>query len=349
MSLFSQKHFNAEVFAKYLTTISDLKRNELLKSGALRVRNDIKALFPDQVGGNYARIPFKGFIGGEPVNYDGSTDITANERQTFSQGVIVIGRAKGFTEKDFSSDITGGVNFLPIAREVAHYWDNVDQDTLLSILKGIFSMTGTKNLEFVNAHTTDISDSEDGFVGVTTLNTAIQKALGDAKNAFTVAIVHSAVATNLENLNLLSHLKYTDKAGVQRDLNLATWNGRYVLIDDSMPTEIVPADGDSPAYTKYTSYVLGEGAFDYVDVGVTVPVEMDRNPARNGGETTLYTRQRKIFAPRGISFEPASIPLSPTNAQLEDGKSWTLVHNGQSTKSYIDHKNIPIARIISRG
>lgn len=350
--IFDQKAFNSEVFGKYVETVSDLKRNELLKSGALRVRNDIKAMFPDQTGGNYAKIPVKAPISGTPDNYDGSTNINSNSRKTYTQGMVVVGRAKGFVEKDFSSDITGGEDFLPLASEIAHYWDNVDQDTLLSILKGIFAMTGTENLKFVNGHTNDISSKASGnVVDATSLNTTIQKATGDNKNIFTVAIMHSVVATNLENLNLLGYLKYTDSNGIQRDLGLATWNGRMVLIDDNMPTEDVAesASGKGDGYTKYTTYILGNGAFDYADVGVKVPFEMDRNPAQNGGETTLYSRQRKLFAPAYISYEPTAIPVSPTASQLETGTSWTLLHDGATSKSYVSDKNIPIARIISRG
>lgn len=350
-SIFDQKAFNAEVFGKYVDTVSDLKRNELLKSGVFRVRNDIKAMFADQTGSNYALIPMKAPIGGDAVNYDGSTDITANSRKTYTQGMVVVGRAKGFVEKDFSFDITGGNDFLPVASEIAHYWDNIDQDTLLSILKGIFSMTGGDNAKFVSEHTTDISavtTAGANVVGATTLNSAIQKATGDNKNIFKVAIMHSVVSTNLENLNLLNYLKYTDASGIQRDLGIATWNGRLVLIDDNMPVSQVGSE-DS-AYTTYTTYVLGSEAFDYVDCGVKVPYEMDRNPAKNGGETTLYTRERKLFAPKGISYAPASIPLSPLATSLEAGASWTLAHDSDtSSKSYFPHKAIPIARIISRG
>ena len=45
----------------------------------------------------------------------------------------------------------------------------------------------------------------------------------------------SVVATNLENLKLLDYMKYTDADGIERDLGLATLNGRIVLIDDTMP------------------------------------------------------------------------------------------------------------------
>lgn len=51
---------------------------------------------------------------------------------------MVVGRAQSWTELDFSSDITGGTDFMGnVAQQVAEYWDGVDQDTLLSILKGI--------------------------------------------------------------------------------------------------------------------------------------------------------------------------------------------------------------------
>lgn len=44
--------------------------------------------------------------------------------------------------------------------------------------------------------------------------------------------------------------------------------------------------------------------------------------------------------------------LSPTDAELENGQNWTLVHSGETTASqrtYINHKAIPIARIQSLG
>ena len=149
------------------------------------------------------------------------------------------------------------------------------------------------------------------------------------------------------------YLKYTDKDGITRDIDLATWNGRLVIIDDSMPTEEVAAAGEEPAYTKYTTYVLGEGSIDYEELKVKHPYGASRDEAKNGGEDTLYMRQRKVFAPVGISYEKKSqASLSPTDAELADGSNWALVHSGEdkeTDRSYIDHKSIAIARIISRG
>lgn len=352
---FDAKSFNPEAFGAYTSRIPNLKRNELLKSRALKPNQEIRSVLSSQTGTGYATFPIYGNLDGAPVNYDGVTDIDATSTKTFEQSVVSFGRAKAWTEKDFSFDITGGADFMSnVAKQVSEYWEAEDQDTLLSILKGIFAMTGANNLKFVEGHTNDVSAEagEAGLVGATTLNNTIQKACGQNKGKFSIAIMHSQVATNLENLRLLKYMTYTDKDGIQRDLALATWNGRAVLIDDSMPTEEVAAGEGVEAHTKYTTYVLGDGAFFYENLGAKVPYEMARDPKTNGGQDTLYTRHRKVFAPYGISYTKASqASLSPTNEEFANGANWTLIHDGGNGagRTYIDHKAIAIARIISRG
>lgn len=400
---FDSKSFNPQAFKYMVERVPNLHMHEIKKSKALAGNPDIKATLGGSQGGTgYARIAMRGLLDGDAVNYDGQTDITATNTKTFEQGVVAVGRAKAWVEKDFSYDITGGIDFMAnIASQVSEYWDGVDQDTIIAILDGIFAMTGTKNLEFVNNHTYDVTEQVDGKMSPTTLNSATNKACGANKKKFTLVFMHSDVATNLENLNLVAHLKYTDKDGIQRELDLYTWNGKLVVIDDDMPTseqegfyikakstdegalEVVADDAASISakqiklasvtpvaenyktptvgdyvvfvddFTEYITYVLGNGSISYEDLGVKVPYEMNRNPAKNGGEDTLYSRQRKVFAPFGISYEKKSqATLSPTDDELRDGQNWTLVHSGESVaanRSYINHKAIPIARIKSRG
>lgn len=448
MAKFDSKTFNANAFGKYIDTVEQTKKNEMIGSGVLSSNRQIKQAFSGQTGVVYATLPMFARIGGEAQNYDGETDITANTTGSYERGVVVVGRANAWTERDFSEDITDGAGFMSnVARQISSYWEEVDQATLLSILKGIFRMSGEENLEFVNGHTLDITGVEDNKVGAGTLNQAIQKASGDQKCRYELVIMHSAVATNLEQLQLLEYMKYTDKNGVERNLSLATWNGRIVLIDDTMPcarvmasagtqgvytltvstaaaegdvitideeTYICGADfaqaGDTsgcaaaladllevqyngrftvsvsgatitlkqvsngmggqpvvgitgtmkmtaqtttpgvlPTYTdSYTTYIFGRGAFDYEDVGCETPYEMSRDPRTNGGMDTLYSRQRKVFAPYGISFTKEVMQSnSPTDKELSRGENWTLVHDGDG--NVIDHKSIAIARIISRG
>lgn len=342
---FDAKSFNPQAFKYKADRIPRTRMNEMRKSRVLTGNPDIRAVFTTQDGTAYARLAMRGLLDGDAVNYDGKTDITATSTKTFEQGVVVVGRAKAWTERDFSYDITGGQDFMDnVAKQVADYWQDIDQDTLLAILRGVFAMTSTKGAEFVKKHTYEV----DGPMEATTLNSATAQACGDHKKKFSMIFMHSAVATSLENLNLLTALKYTDKEGVTRDLTLYTWNGKLVIVDDGMPTEQAE-DGS----TVYTSYVLGEGTINYEDIGAKVPYEMARDPKTNGGQDTLYTRQRKVFAPFGISYEKAKqASLSPTDDELADGTNWDLVHSGEATeaeRSYVNDKVIAIARIKSKG
>lgn len=342
---FDAKSFNPQAFKYKADRIPRTRMNEMRKSRVLTGNPDIRAVFTTQDGTAYARLAMRGLLDGDAVNYDGQTDITATSTKTFEQGVVVVGRAKAWTERDFSYDITGGQDFMDnVAKQVADYWQDIDQDTLLAILRGVFAMTSTKGAEFVKKHTYEV----DGPMEATTLNSATAQACGDHKKKFSMIFMHSVVSTNLENLNLLTALKYTDKDGVTRDLTLYTWNGKLVIVDDGMPTEEAE-DGS----TVYTSYVLGEGTINYEDIGAKVPYEMARDPKTNGGQDTLYTRQRKVFAPFGISYEKAKqASLSPTDDELADGTNWDLVHSGEATeaeRSYVNDKVIAIARIKSKG
>ncbi len=388
MALFDLVNFNGEVFDATVRETPNLRMNELLHCGAIVERGEYASMLPDQKGGNFITTLIKARLSGKTVNYDGKTNITAEERGNYSMGRIVIGRAQGWTEKDFVSDISGD-DYSAAAGEVAEFWDDVDQDTLLSTLKGVFAMNTGEGKKFVDAHTYDISAKEDGTFGATTLNTGMQMALGDKKANFALVIMHSRTATILENLNLLEYMKYTDSNGIERNLPLATLNGRIVLVDDTMPTKQVDAtymkttdqtvqegktyyelsskeykvvgspesnpatagyyEKTADAYTEYTTYVLGNGAIEYTNCGVKVPSEMDRDPAKNGGETTLYTRQRKVFSPYGISWKNTSI-VSPTTEELETGTNWEIAHNNSSDKSAsYPIKAINIMRIITRG
>lgn len=470
-SVFDKKIFNGEVFQGYVDRIPNPNRTELIRSRAIRPRPDLAAAMADQDGGNYLTTTLKGLINNHvPQNYDGTTNLVAGSTVTFKHSRVVVGRMAGWTENDFSYDITGGQDFIEnIAQQISEYWEEIDQGTIVNILTGVFNMSDAAGAEFVDKHTTDVtgnaatSEVAAGCMSGTTLNSAIQKACGDNKGKFSLAIMHSQVATNLENLKLLAYMKYTDAKGIERDLQMATLNGRVVLIDDSMPTvEVVgtqgvytlqittaPAAGDkitifgveytwvangttstdtnlvlpstvnasncaqvlynklnalttgtatkytitrstdtitftqkttaygyhkpvvtvtqaatdgalvvavaettaSAEYVQYTTFVLGDGAIEYTNCGAKVAYEVDRDPATNGGQDTLYSRQRKCFAPYGISFTMASMStLSPSDSELRNGANWELVNSATAEgKQYISHKTIPIARIISKG
>ena len=457
--VFDTKYFNAEVFGGYVDRVPNLRMNRLLQSGAIRNRPELAANLRDETGGNYIATPLLGLIGGTPGNYDGLTDISLSSTTTYMHSRIVVGRQKGWEEKDFSYDITGGVDFMAnAAAQVSKYWADVDQDTLTSILNGIFAMTGDANLAFVNNHTSDITavantNGVTGFIDAPALNSALQKACGSNRSAFSVVIAHSTVVTNLENANIVARMKVKEN-GIERETGLGTIGGRLLLEDDNgtattteasagtqgvytVTISTALASGDSvkvagvtysyssgattasaqatalataigsdatagalysasasdgvvtlteksgkygtgapaldatglttgvvavatttagkaptSAGTVYTTYILGAGAFERTDCGAKVPYEMSRDPLKFGGKDMLITRQRKCFAPYGISFTKASMSsTSPTALELENGANWELVHSptADGVTQYLDHKAIPIARVLSLG
>ncbi len=358
MAKFDSKTFNPNAFGAYVKRVPNLNLNALAKSRAIGTNEQAKQALSSQTGSIYATIPYFGRITGDTSqNNDGATDITSSGTTTYEQGFVVASRMDSWTERNFSKNITAGVDFMDnVAQQISEYKYDVRQAMLLKILEGIFAQSTTGSTakakaakEFVEKHTYDITGNGEGLVNAVTLNKAIQRAAGDNKNIFKLAVMHSEVATNLENLNLLEYLKYKDSSGIEQSLTIGQWNGRIVLIDDNMPAEEVPASGSGEsavsAYTKYTTYVLGEGAIVLDEIGDSVPYEMNRNPEKNGGQDTLYVRDRYMIGAEGLSYlKPSGVSVS--NADLANGANWEIINDGQK---YLAHKAIPIVRIISKG
>lgn len=354
MQKFRDKIFNEEVFERYVNSLPSTKENSLIKNGLFTNVNKYKALMSEQTGGYAVLSPIKGRLGGTPVNYDGNTNIPKGaERDTFFQRKVCYGRAMSWGEYDFSADITN-TNFKAEAQEVRDYWDEQRQSTVLSILAGIFGMTGGVNGAFVTKHTYDITSDTNPNLGVDSMNRANQKALGDKKAKFDIAFMHSMVSTNLEGLNLIEFLKYTDAQGIERPLQIGTYNGKLVIVDDEMPTEDVEesSEGAGDGYTAYTTYVFQKGFFEYENIGLVTnkAIELARDPYDKGGKTDLISRIREMVVPYLISYKGTGT-VSPTNTDFANGSNWELANNDKtgSAKVYVDDKLIPLARIISRG
>ena len=384
---FNKKYFNERAFGAYYDTIPQERLNLLIKSGVLQGNNRIREMFASQTGAEYGIIPMIGRLKGKPVNYDGKTKYDEGKTlPTYKQGVVVIGRKDKFYEDDFTYDVTSKKDFMSqVADQLGDYWDSAWEDVLLIITKALFSMKSDAGKGFASKHTYDISGETESSVAETTLNTALQKACGDRRRNFKLAVANSVIVTNLEGKKLVTNLRYNDPNGIERELNVYTWNGKLLIEYD----EITEEEGD-PIYaktsdktltegktyytksgtnytvvaeppvenignyyevsgygdSKYVTYVFGKGAFDYEDLGAKVPHEMDRDA--DNDRDYLYERQRKVMAPHGVSYLMKNQATdSPTDEELADGANWDLVV-GSDGNTY-NHKEIAIARIISRG
>lgn len=312
MEKFRGKIFNPEVFEKYLKTLESTKENSLINNGLFTPVSKYKVRMAEQTGGYAVLEPIKGRIGGNPVNYDGNTDIPkGSERDTFFQRKICYGRAKAWGEYDFAADITS-TNFKAEAGEVKEYWDEQRQMVVLAILKGIFSMTGGVDGKFVEKHTYQVAEN----LSADALNRASQKALGDKKSKLEIMFTHSMVTTNLEGLNLIDFLKYTDSDGIERDLTIGTYNGKMVIVDDDMPTSDVDAtyakstdEAVDTSKTYYTRTGAGSTSSPYVYSVVSNPTgnpstsNYYEKTAEGYTEYTSYLFKRGFFEYENIGVE----------------------------------------------
>lgn len=334
--------YDEELFNDTWGQEPDPTRTAMLNSGALVEDGTIAGMIAGQ--GNLYTIPFYNILSGTPDNYDGQTDINTAETTGASQTGVVFGRAKGFTARNFTAELTGADPMGNIARSIAQYWAKQRQSILLNILAGVFSVTGSSGnaKKWHDNHVLDLSSSTATAykIGATDLNDLATQALGDNKSQFSLVIMHSNVAKTLENLEVLEYWKQTDANGVQRPLSLGSVNGYTVIIDDGVPATAVGGSGDNKDLIKYTTYLLGAGVLRTAKARVDVPSETYRDPKTNGGQDTLYTRIRETIHPNGFSYTPPTSGFSgsPTDAQL--AANWSLIY---------DPKAIPMAELITNG
>lgn len=337
--------FDPELFLLRWQNFQDPTLLAMLNSGAMVDNAEIRQLISN--GSDVYTIPYYNVIGGEPDNYDGQTDIRVDVPSGVSQSGIVYGRAHAWKDLDFIHAFNSGADPMQqITSQVAKYWQKQRQKTVLGILDGIFKISddSTDNWDIWNAHTFDIASDTATATAANKLDAvsaadAMQKAVGDNASIFTMAWMHSRVATNLAGLQLLEYRKYTDAQGIERTVNIADFNGLTVIVDDDAPV----ADSSSASGEKeYTTYLMGVGALQYAPTTVPHPVEVSRVPLEAGGYNVFINRLRETIHPNGFTFTApsASYTHSPTFEQLTAAANWKLVAPA---------KTIPMARIISNG
>ena len=232
--------------------------------------------------------------------------------------------------------ISGDDPMQAIVDLVADYWARTDQSLVISSLKGIFAAASMADNKLAIASETLAGQSNATRLNGSTFVDATVK-LGDRGNRLTALAVHSATEAALRKLDLIDMLP--DSEGKSQ---VATFQGRRVIVDDTLPTRAGTTDG-----LVYTSYLFGPGAF------AKGAAPLDSTPLQGGigtegveifragldSDTALINRRRYILHPRGVRFNSASVAGdSPTNAELETGANWTRVFENKNVRMVaIDH------------
>lgn len=328
-------HYDEELFNNRWASEVDPTSLVLLESGA--VVNDATIENMISGGGNYYTIPFYKDLEGDVQTYDGATDVESDDTEDGVQSGFVYGEMKGFKDTVFVRDFTGADPMGNIIARISKYWNKQKQNRLLSVLQGIFNITGDADW---NKHTTNIATtgdtaSDSNRMGLTTLREATVKALGEHADDFTIAIMHSNVALRLSNLQVLEYFKYNAANGMELDVRVARSGNLLVLVWDGVP---VSTSATATGENEYTTYILGNGSILTADAPVEKPSDLVYDAKKNGGQEELITRMRKTYHPNGFTFSMANMPISPSIANAQNGANWSRQMKAE---------NIKIARVIT--
>lgn len=208
-------------------------------------------------------------------------------------------------------------------------------DTTLAMAFGAGTTGATASASVDNTEAVTIGDAN--LIGAATIENTCVKANGDHSDGYSLAIMHSVVANRLANLQLLEYKKYTDPSGITTQLPIGTINGKTVIINDNVPTYVSPVAGT----TEYVTFILGTGAIAMADAPVAVPSEMDRDPAKYGGQDFIYTRIRECMHPYGFSFKgDATTDVGIPDSVLLASASW---------ERKMPAKTILMAKLVTNG
>lgn len=238
--------------------------------------------------------------------------LTPKKLATSKDIAVILARGDAFAYNDLAKFFAGDDPARALGDFLAQYWANDIQDTLISILKGVFLASS------MSTNVLDIT-GESGDAAKFTASTfmdAVAK-LGDHSSDLTAIAMHSATKFALAKLNLIATVKPSEGAEFE------TFQGRRVIVDDSMPV----------SSTTYTSYIFGSGAVALGNGDIDFPVETARDAL--GGDNYLVNRKAMIIHPFGVKWQGTAAGASPTNAELETGTNWAKVY---------ETKQIPIVQ-----
>lgn len=277
-------------------------------------------------------MPFAGPYGAATAN------VTLPAGQAFAPDPMKIGtlreiavrlsRNQSWSASNLAATLAGADPMNAIAGRVADYWVRKLQAAYVAVWNGVIA-DNAANDSGDYAHNISGASFVDGvtnFSAEAFLDAA--QTMGDSQDGLTAVMVHSVVYNRMMKNNLIDFIP--DAEG---RINIATFLGREVIVDDGMPR----------TGSVYDTWLFGAGATQ-LGVGTPpVPTETDRLPGggNGGGQDVLYNRVEWSIHPTGHAFVMSSIPDGgPANGDLDDATSWD--------RRYPERKQIKFARLVTR-
>lgn len=254
-------------------------------------------------------MPFFNDLTGDSEDVIEGQDLTAAKITSNQDTSTTIRRAKMWSSTDLAAQLAGTDPMKAIGDLAASFWARDHQKELLNILDGVFASTSmTDHILDISGKTGKVANfSGEAFIDAMQL-------MGDARNALTAVVMHSATKSYLDKLNLIQTIRQSDA------VSFDTYMGRRVIVDDGCPVDT----------DKYTTYLFGEGAIAF---GVGSPVgmeqtEVDRDKRKGSGVDFLIMRKAFIMHPRGVAWQnkTRAHAESVSRAELKDAGNWKRVY-----------------------
>ena len=327
-----------DIFVPYVQNRTT-EKSRLIQSGALQVSERLNAALAGE-GTTFTQRFFKDLDRDEENTSSASdpTDSTPGGINSGREIQVRLSRNKSWGSADLLDSLIAPDPMMAIGDLVAGYRANRLQRAFVATVKGMFAMNAAAPVtsgDKASTHTqNDMTRNISGSAfsdGVTNFNPAgviaAAGTMGDSLNELSMMMVHSVVYQRMQLLNLIDYIP--DAEG---RVNIATYMGREVIVDDSMPN----------TSGVFETWLVGAGAFQLGIGTAKVPVETDRKPAsyQGGGSEILYHRWENIIHPVGHAWVGTAAEGGPANASLATAANWARV--------FPERKQIKIARLITR-
>lgn len=308
-----------EIFNQYMNNFT-MERSAFVQSGVAvadeRVSRNITA------GGLLVNMPFWNDLSGDDeVLGDGDKELKTGKITSGADIAAVLYRGRGWSVNELAAVISGDDPMDALMSKLGSYWLRREQQVLLSVLGGVFAPAGETSPEgqLLATHLNDQKAKPiDEFMILDT-----KQLLGDASEQLSLIIVHSAIYTSLQKLDLIEFVKPSDGGNP-----IPYYQGYRVVVDDG-----VPATGTTPANKVYTSFLFSAGAIGRNAGNPTqlTTFEKDRDAAK--GNDRVFTRRALTMHPYGIKWTDAEREegnITPTNVDLANPANWKKVYEDKA-------------------
>lgn len=225
-----------------------------------------------------------------------------------------------------------------VAGRLLSYWQKQAQRRVIATVVGLYND---------NAGATDASHTQNDMIidagGVISAESIIKAkaTMGDYSGqlgGLSVIVMHSAVQTQLQILNLIDFTPIADQIP-----EFGRFQGMRVVVDDGMPVI-----AGTP--NKYLSVIFGPGAIGFAEEqpegedGLEYFRAGDRG--NGGGAETLWNRRNFVVHPLGYSFNSTTITGTPTTTRPISA-NWSDLALAANWDRKFSRKMVPLAFITS--